>query len=89
MMGENGLAVENRYTGRKIGLTTKEIRRSLGRATSAATTADARAAAKAGELLANAVPINALQNTGKAAHGTYAMSSYLYDAKHNKEHMLY
>lgn len=76
----NLLLIQNAYTGRNIRLTTSAIRHGLGGRKHAAQNANARAFAKAGELMKNAVPINALYDTGKAADGTYAMAAYMRDA---------
>lgn len=82
-----GISVQNSYTGRNIRLTAKAIRHSLGRQNYNAAIANARATVKAGELLKNAVPINALHDTGSAAQGTYAMAAYMRDAQENMEHV--
>ncbi len=74
---ENRITVKNYYTGRNIRLTTKALRHGLSRSKHAAQLANARAAAKAGDLLVNAVPINALYNTSEAANGTYAMAALM------------
>ena len=77
------LLVQNDYTGRNIRLTTSAIRHGLGGRKHAAQNANARAFAKAGDLMKNAVPINALHDTGEAANGTYAMAAYMQDEANN------
>lgn len=81
------ISVRNVYTGHTIRMTNKSLRHSIGRANYQNMLANARATAKAGELLKNALPINALYDTGDAAEGTYAMVAYMADPHGNSEHV--
>lgn len=81
------IIVQNKYTGRKLRMTAKAIRHSLGRENFNAAAANARAAMKTGELIANAIPLNALYNTSEAAQGTYAMAAYMVDEKETAGHV--
>ena len=71
--------VENRYTGKLLMVTTNSIRHGINGATNRVLT-NARLGAVVGNIVQNAVPINALYNTAKDVTGTYAMAGYATDS---------
>ena len=71
--------VQNRYTGKKLMVTTNSIRHGINGTAKRALT-NARLGMVVGEVVRNAVPINALHNTAKDVTGTYAMAGYATDS---------
>nr|DAJ44274.1 MAG TPA: hypothetical protein [Caudoviricetes sp.] len=71
--------VRNRYTGKRLMVTTNSIRHGINGAANRVLT-NARLGAVVGEIVQNAVPINALYNTAKDVTGTYAMAGYATDS---------
>ena len=70
--------ISNKYTGRQIRVDVSAIRHGLnGKANRLIT--NARLGSKIGEVVQNAIPINALHNTSPDADGTYAMAAYATD----------
>ena len=70
--------VKNRYTGRLLRIDTNSIRHGLyGEANRILT--NARLGAVIGDIVKNAVPVNALKNEAKNVVGTYAMAAYAED----------
>lgn len=72
--------VRNSYTGRQLQITTKSIRHGLNGSMNRLLT-NARLGAVIGDVVKNAVPINALHNKAKDVTGTYAMAGYATDSK--------
>lgn len=72
--------VPNRYTGRELRVTAGAIRHGLNGAFNRRLT-NARIGAVIGEIVHNAIPINALYNTAEGVVGTYAMIGYAKDSK--------
>lgn len=70
--------VKNRYTGRELRIDTATIRHSLNGEMRRWLT-NARIGCVIGEVIQNAVPINALHNTANGVEGTYIMASYCVD----------
>ena len=70
--------VRNRYTGRNIWVTISAIRHGLN-GTSNRMLTNARLGSVIGDVIQNAIPINALHNTGNGVEGTYAMAAYTFD----------
>ena len=70
--------VRNRYTGKRLMVTTNSIRHGINGAANRVLT-NARLGAVVGDIVQNAVPINALYNTAKDVTGTYAMAGYATD----------
>lgn len=70
--------VKNRYTGRDLLVTTAAIRHGLNGAANRMLT-NARLGSVIGEIVQNAIPINALHNTADGVAGTYAMAGYAFD----------
>lgn len=70
--------VKNRYTGRELWVTTSAIRHGLNGASNRMLT-NARLGAMIGDIVQNAIPINALNNTADGIDGTYAMTGYAFD----------
>ena len=71
--------VRNRYTGKRLMVTTNSIRHGINGAANRVLT-NARLGAVVGDIVKNAVPINALYNTAKDVTGTYAMAGYATDS---------
>ena len=70
--------VRNRYTGRLLRVDTSSVRHGLyGEANRLLT--NARLGVVIGDIVKNAVPVNALKNEAKNAIGTYAMAAYAKD----------
>ena len=72
--------VNNAYTGRDIRIDTSSVRHGLNGNLNRILT-NARLGAVIGEVVKNAVPINALYNTADGVDGTYAMAAYATDDK--------
>jgi hypothetical protein len=72
--------VRNSYTGRQLQVTAKSIRHGLNGSMNRLLT-NARLGAVIGDVVKNAVPINALYNKAKGVTGTYAMAGYATDSK--------
>lgn len=70
--------VTNRYTGHELRITTSSIRHGLNGAMNRKLT-NARLGSMIGEIVQNAIPINALHNTADDVTGTYAMAGYAAD----------
>ena len=70
--------VRNRYTGRPIQITAESIRHSLDGSENRILT-NSRLGAVIGDVVKNAVPINAMYNKAKGVSGTYAMAAYAAD----------
>jgi len=74
------ISVQNRYTGKHLLVTTNCIRHGLNGGMSRLLT-NARLGAVIGDVVKNAVPINALQNKASGVSGTYAMAGYATDSR--------
>jgi len=72
--------VTNRYTRRKLRIDVSSIRHGLNGAINRVLT-NARLGAVIGEIVRDAIPINALHNTAEGVTGTYAMAGYAADSK--------
>lgn len=72
--------VKNRYTGRELRIDVSSIRHGLNGSMNRLIT-NARLGSVIGEVVQNAIPINALNNTADVAVGTYAMAGYATDKK--------
>ncbi len=72
--------VKNRYTGREVWVTSSAIRHGLNGAANRLLT-NARLGTVIGEIVQNAIPINALHDTADGVDGTYAMAGYAFDNK--------
>lgn len=70
--------VKNRYTARELWVTAAAIRHGLNGTANRMLT-NARLGSVIGEIVENAIPINALHNTAKGVKGTYAMAGYAFD----------
>lgn len=71
--------VRNQYTGKLLRVDTSSVRHGLyGEANRILT--NARLGAVIGDIVKNAVPVNALKNEAKNVVGTYAMAAYAEDA---------
>lgn len=70
--------VENRYTGRQLRVDVSSVRHGLNGSMNRLLT-NARLGSVIGEVVQNAVPINALHNTAENVEGTYAMAGYATD----------
>ncbi len=75
--------VQNAYTGRQLRVDTSSIRHGLNGGVNRLIT-NARLGAVIGDVVQNAVPVNALYNKAKDVMGTYAMASYANDSR-NRE----
>lgn len=73
------IAVTNRYSGRTLRVDTESIRHSLNGDLNRILT-NGRLASVIGDVLYNAIPINALYDTAKGVNGTYAMAGYATDS---------
>lgn len=70
--------MQNRYTGKLLRVDTSSVRHGLyGEANRILT--NARLGAVIGDIVKNAVPVNALKNEAKNVVGTYAMAAYAED----------
>lgn len=77
---EGRVYVENDYTGKRLLVTAGGILHGLNGSKYRLMT-NARLGAVVGDLLKNAVPINALNDTARGVDGTYAMIAYVADEK--------
>lgn len=75
--------VQNRYTGRSLRIDANSIRHGLNGDANRLLT-NARLGAVIGDVVQNAVPVNALRNKAKGVTGTYAMAAYATDS-HGRE----
>ena len=80
---EGKVFVTNAYTGRRLRVTSNSIRHGLNGNTNRVLT-NARLGAVVGNVLQNAIPINAMYNKADGVTGTYAMAAYATDSK-NRE----
>lgn len=71
--------VRNRYTGKPLMVTTNSIRHGINGAANRVLT-NARLGAVIGDVVQNAVPVNALYNKAKDVTGTYAMAGCATDS---------
>lgn len=72
--------VRNRYTGKNLMVTANSIRHGLNGAQNRLLT-NARLGSVIGDIVENAIPINALKNKAKGVTGTYAMAAYATDSR--------
>lgn len=72
--------VRNRYTGKNLMVTANSIRHGLNGAQNRLLT-NARLGAVIGDIVENAIPINALKSKAKDVTGTYAMAAYATDSR--------
>ena len=72
--------VRNEYTGKQLYVTPNSIRHGLNGDYRRLMT-NARLGTVIGEVIKNAVPINALQNKAEGVTGTYAMAGYARDSR--------
>ena len=72
--------VQNRYTGRTLRIDANSIRHGLNGDANRLLT-NARLGAVIGDVVQNAVPVNALRNKAKGVAGTYAMAAYATDSR--------
>ena len=72
--------VRNRYTGKNLMVTANSIRHGLNGAQNRLLT-NARLGSVIGNIVENAIPINALKNKSKDVTGTYAMVAYATDSR--------
>lgn len=72
--------VKNRYTGRSLRIDANSIRHGLNGDANRLLT-NARLGAVIGNVVQNAVPVNALRNKAKGVTGTYAMAAYATDSR--------
>lgn len=72
--------VRNRYTGKNLMVTANSIRHGLNGAQNRLLT-NARLGSVIGDIVENAIPINALKNKAKDVTGTYAMVAYATDSR--------
>lgn len=72
--------VRNRYTGKNLMVTANSIRHGLNGAQNRLLT-NARLGSVIGNIVENAIPINALKNKAKDVTGTYAMAAYATDSR--------
>lgn len=72
--------VQNRYTGRSLRIDANSIRHGLNGDANRLLT-NARLGAVIGNIVENAIPINALKNKAKDVTGTYAMAAYATDSR--------
>lgn len=75
--------VQNAYTGRQLHIDTSSIRHGLNGEVNRLLT-NSRLGAVIGDVVRNAVPVNALYNKAKDVMGTYAMAAYANDSR-NRE----
>lgn len=79
MERDGKIYVKNEYTGRELRIDISSIRHGLNGGMNRLLT-NARLGAVIGDVVKNAVPINALQNKAKGVSGTYAMAAYAEDS---------
>ncbi len=72
--------VRNRYTGKLLRVDTSSVRHGLNGKQNRLLT-NARMGMVIGDIVKNAVPINALNNKAKGVTGTYAMTAYATDSR--------
>ena len=72
--------VQNRYTGRSLRIDANSIRHGLNGDANRLLT-NARLGAVIGNVVQNAVPVNALRNKAEGVTGTYAMAAYATDSR--------
>ncbi len=72
--------VQNRYTGRSLRIDANSIRHGLSGDANRLLT-NARLGSVIGDVVQNAVPVNALRNKAKGVTGTYAMAAYATDSR--------
>ena len=72
--------VRNRYTGKNLMVTANSIRHGLNGAQNRLLT-NARLGSVIGDIVENAIPINALKSKAKDVTGTYAMAAYATDSR--------
>lgn len=72
--------VQNRYTGRSLRIDANSIRHGLSGDANRLLT-NARLGAVIGDVVQNAVPVNALRNKAEGVTGTYAMAAYATDSR--------
>ena len=72
--------VRNRYTGKLLRVDTSSVRHGLNGKPNRLLT-NARMGMVIGDIVKNAVPINALNNKAKGVTGTYAMTAYATDSR--------
>ena len=72
--------VRNRYTGKLLRVDTSSVRHGLNGKPNRLLT-NARMGMVIGDIVKNAVPINALNNKAKSVTGTYAMTAYATDSR--------
>lgn len=70
-------AVKNKYSGRNVIITKAAIKHSMGAENPSRLRTNARIGAICGDVIENALPINALKNENPEALGTYAMVAIL------------
>lgn len=70
--------VKNRYTGRELWVTASSVRHGLNGGINRLLT-NARLGSVVGDVVKNAIPINALHNTAPDVEGTYAMAGFAMD----------
>ena len=75
--------IRNRYTNRELQVTASAIRHGLNGPSNRLLT-NARLGSVIGEIVQNAIPINALHNTSDGVEGTYAMAGYAFDQQGRK-----
>ena len=80
---EGKVFVKNTYTGRELRIDTASIRHGLSGDAKRVLT-NARLGAVIGDIVRNAIPINALHNKAAGVKGTYAMAGYATDSQ-NRE----
>lgn len=80
---EGKVFVKNTYTGRELRIDTASIRHGLSGDAKRVLT-NARLGAVIGDIVRNAIPINALHNKAAGVKGTYAMAGYATDSR-NRE----
>ncbi len=75
---EGNVYVTNRYTGRDVRINVSSIRHGLNGKINRMLT-NARLGSVIGDVVRNAIPINALHDTAQGVSGTYAMAGYATD----------
>lgn len=75
--------VKNRYTGQEIVVTSSAIRHGLSGEYNRKLT-NARLGAVIGDIVQNAIPINALYDTASNVKGTYALAGHAFDSRGRK-----
>jgi hypothetical protein len=76
---DGSVFIENRYTNRKLRVDVDSIRHGLNGNLNRLLT-NARVGSVIGDVIQNAIPINALHNTAQNVEGTYAMAAYTTDS---------